>query len=323
MSHGLMDNDRMAYAGQVPWHGLGEYLGEDLFTAEQAIIAANLDWEVELWPLYAHRPDCVSDDLGMLNANSFGVVRDDTQEVLGIVGKRYTPIQNTRIFSFFDYLVAEGTGIYETAGSLFNGRKVWLLAKLGELVIPHNGNEDRIKEYILLCNSHDGSSAFRCYFTPVRVVCNNTLSYSSRKCRNVVSIRHTSHAEEKIQEAHKLMEFTTEFYEEFGRQAEYLAGRMVKNKAEVKRYIEDVFEQKDEKLSPQLQRKRDNAFTDFEQEEVVWGPTWFSAYNGVTGSIDHSPVTEGRKETKLDSLWFGNLRDLKEEAFKEALVYSK
>jgi phage/plasmid-like protein (TIGR03299 family) len=343
MSSGILEHDTLAYCGKVPWHQLGTFVGNERFTAKEAIEKSGLDWKVELWPLIAQGPvetkphpdiDNV-DEVGNyeVETDSFGVIRTDKNLPLGIVGNRYTPIQNREVFSFFDYLVDSEEGIYETCGSLFNGKKVWVLAKLkDDMIIQNGGEEDITKKYILLCNSHDGKSSLIAHFTPIRVVCNNTLNASFSNSVNRISIRHTSGASEKLKEAHKLMNFTTKYYEEFGKMCSFLAGKEIKKEG-LNTYLNKVFPDKKKEESIEssgdrmaVARGREEHYRSitrnlFDQEEARFGANWYSAYNAVTGAVDHGYVGNTLKpERRLDSNWFGKGADMKAEAFKLALT---
>ena len=152
-----------------PWHGLGVAVDSPA-TAAEAITAASLDWRVTTNPVLIRNSHThVFEPI----RGKVAIVREDTQEVFSVMGDGYEPVQNVDSFSFFDAVIAQGEAMYHTAGSLFGGRKVWILAKLpGDIVVT---DTDKIEKYILLSNSHDGSSALRMKFTPIRVVCNNTL----------------------------------------------------------------------------------------------------------------------------------------------------
>jgi phage/plasmid-like protein (TIGR03299 family) len=163
----------MFYVNEVPWHGLGTRLSGPA-TAAEAIKAAKLDWTVAKVPLYA-----VQGETSVRVPDAYGVIREDLWgqpacPVLGIVGKHYTPLQNAEAFTFFDPIVGQNAAIYHTAGAIRDGERIWLLAKLPSQIVVVG--DDVADKYLLLSNSHDGGSAVQVKFTPVRVVCNNTLT---------------------------------------------------------------------------------------------------------------------------------------------------
>jgi phage/plasmid-like protein (TIGR03299 family) len=180
MAHNITNEDGMAYFGEVPWHGLGVSVSH-LMTSEEALREANLNWSVNLEPVFLAS--------GVEVPKTFAVVREDTQRALGIVGSRYTPLQNSDAFAFADALLPEGEGRYETAGSLNGGERVWMLAKVHEgEVVPG----DLTQDYLLLTNRHDGLGPFQVLLTSVRVVCNNTLTRAlNSKAAQAISFRHT------------------------------------------------------------------------------------------------------------------------------------
>jgi phage/plasmid-like protein (TIGR03299 family) len=195
MGHNLnTSNGRasMFYVGDPPWHNLGIRLDHPA-TAEEAIEAAQLDYTVKKKPLraviHAKRHAEVGDH--------FATVRLDTGDVLGVVGSRYEVIQNRDAFAFFDALVGDDEAIYHTAGVLGKGERIWILAKLPDYI--RVGKNDLVEKYLLLTNSHDGSSLVRAKLTPIRVVCQNTLSVALNGSEQEVRIRHTANAREKLE----------------------------------------------------------------------------------------------------------------------------
>jgi hypothetical protein len=176
--------------GPSPWQNLGIELINPA-TAREAIVTAGLDYTVVKKPLKEvvrlnHTAD-VSD--------RWATVRTDTGDILGIVGDSYEPIQNRDAFTFFDSLVGTEKAIYETAGTLGRGERIWILAKLPGFIQVHG--KDIVNKYLLLSNSHDGSSPIEVKLTPIRVVCNNTLT-AAMKGAGKVQIRHTSNAAEDV-----------------------------------------------------------------------------------------------------------------------------
>jgi hypothetical protein len=138
----------------APWHNMGIELNHPK-TARDAIEMAGLDYTVEKKQLELKTG---------LKQDAYATVRTDTDEVMGFVNENYEPIQNIDAFTFFDTLVGAGEAIYETAGTLGCGKCVWILARLSGYINVH-GN-DIVNKYILLTNSHDGSSHIRVKLTP-------------------------------------------------------------------------------------------------------------------------------------------------------------
>lgn len=191
-------------AKEKAWHGLGKIV-ENSLTSSQAIIEAGLDFTVEKEPIFVRYSEEVKKKLakkGGIIDKKFGTYRTDTGETFGVVGSVYEIIQNTQAFSFFDNIVGEKKAIFETAGALYNGKVIFITAKLPSNIIV--ANNDIIDKYLLLTMSHDGTSSIKAMFTPVRVVCNNTLQ-AALSSKNYITIRHTTNAHEKIRQAQQLM----------------------------------------------------------------------------------------------------------------------
>lgn len=197
MSHNV---ETMAFIGKLPWHRLGRNLGDKDVTGFEMLEAAGLAWEVNLGALY--------DFQGRELDSHFAIHRMDTGAVLGVVGGRYTPVQNAELFGIPDVLVSEGVCGYHTAGSLRDGRIVWALARMGEyVVIRRDGSPDAVERYLLWTTRHDGLAPVIGGFTDVRVVCNNTLDAAmGRGLSNRFKIRHTASASERIAEAHRFFD---------------------------------------------------------------------------------------------------------------------
>lgn len=208
---------------ELAWHRLGKVV--DSMTSKEAIELSGLDFEVKKVPMYFADESIfltkeesvnyknvrritennaeVSHMINPLNkvANSFATVRTDDYTQLGVVGQRYEVIQNVEAFDFFDRIVGEGHAMYETAGALGNGETIFVTAKIPSKMIVA---KDEIDKYLLFTNSHDGSSSVNILFTPIRVVCNNTLTAALRGAKNKYIVRHTISAQEKL----KLAEIT-------------------------------------------------------------------------------------------------------------------
>lgn len=201
--------ETMFYTRETPWHGLGTRV-EVAPTSADALRMAGLDWEVMQEAIYT--------DEGNQIAGYKANVRSTDKKVLGVVTDRYKVIQNAEAFEFTDTLLGSGVR-YETAGSLAEGKKVWLLARLPREYII--GGE-RISPYLVFSNTHDGSGAVRVAVTPVRVVCNNTLNLALNTAKRSWSMIHTGDIKEKIQEAKDTLFMAEEYMDNLGKEFERL-----------------------------------------------------------------------------------------------------
>jgi phage/plasmid-like protein (TIGR03299 family) len=183
--------------GTPAWHQRGVVVSEAQTSAE-AITLAGQDWLVEKWALqtYGIRQGA---PLVLDVEDQYATVRTDTGAVLGVVSGLYRIFQNREAFDFMDELVGEKLALYETAGALRGGRRVWMLARIPKELRVGN-TDDTILPYVLLASSHDGSLALRVIPTTVRVVCQNTLNLAlSRAGSTGVTIRHLDSLEGRVQ----------------------------------------------------------------------------------------------------------------------------
>lgn len=216
--------ESMFYTRQKPWHGLGTRV-EEAPTSADALHLAGLDWQVKQEPIYT--------DNGNVIPGYKANVRDSDRRVLGVVTDRYKIIQNQEAFAFTDSLLGEGVR-YETAGSLQEGRKVWLLARLPREYIISG---ERISPYLVFSNTHDGSGAVKVALTPIRVVCNNTLNLALSTASRSWSMIHTGNINDKIQEAKDTLFMAEEYMDSLGKEFERLRRQKITD-AQVKEYIE-------------------------------------------------------------------------------------
>ena len=224
---------------EKPWHGLGKIVMEAPTSAE-ALHLAGLDWNVVQEPIYTE----FNEQVEGYKAN----VRDSDRKVLGVVSDRYKVVQNVDAFSFTDELIGKGVR-YETAGSLQEGKKVWLLARLPREYIIAG---ERISPYLVFSNTHDGSGSVKVAVTPVRVVCNNTLNLALDKASRSFSMIHTGNIQDKIQEARDTLFMAEEYMDCLGAEFEQLRRQKMTN-VQVKEYINLLLPM--EKESTQLQSK--------------------------------------------------------------------
>lgn len=302
-------------------------------TSEEAIKFAGLDYEVEKSPLFSKGAGITENTNGieMIDSelevpNYFANIRTDNNTVLGVVGKDYHIVQNREAFSFFDAIVGGGDGIlYETAGALGNGERIFITAKLPDYIRVGNG-DDITEKYIFLTTSHDGSGSITAAFTPVRIVCQNTLNASLKNMSNVVRIRHTAGAKQRLDNAHKVVGLanilSNELESTFNHWANIKVGddemkkliqlALCPNKETLNHLQKGNFDD----LSTVFKNTVDDAFayammSDTQQMETIKG-TLFGAYNAVTGYYQNVKTYKD-DEAKLQSIVLGGTAQLKSQ----------
>ena len=191
---------------EVPWHGLGTIIQEAPDSAA-ALKLAGLDWSVKQVPVLYE---------GQETGHQFNV-RESDNRVLGVVGGRYKPVQNAEAFAFTDELVG-GDVRYETAGSLADGKRVWMLAKMPDTRVL----DDVVEPYLCLTNGHDGFSSLKVCMTPVRVVCQNTLNMALKGAKRTWTVRHSGNINAKMEEAQQTLGLAQDYMEKFAEEAEEL-----------------------------------------------------------------------------------------------------
>jgi phage/plasmid-like protein (TIGR03299 family) len=222
MAHDLESvNGQTSFASlrQPAWHGLGTVFEQEVSTKEMLDLAHLNDWNVRLEDVAI--PDGFASDKGysfVTRTNPFDRTQND---VLGVVGERYVPMQNEDLFDFGD-LMLDGGGRWETAGSIKGGRQVFgSLALERETVLDPNGVGDKVNTYLLINTSHDGSVAIQASITPVRVVCANTLNLAlsavtgKRAVKQSFKIRHTATASGKVAQAREALGLANAYMDEF------------------------------------------------------------------------------------------------------------
>lgn len=195
---------------EKPWHQLGTIL-DNPPTSEEALIAAGLNWNVVQEPIFKEN--------GVSIPGYVANVRDSDNSVLGVVTKKYAIVQNREAFAFTDSLVADDGMTWETAGSLRNGRTIWVLGKMPETKIL----DDKLEPYICFTNTHDGTGAVRVCMTPIRVVCNNTLNLALSTAKRSWSAVHRGSMESKLTEAKLTLGLINNYTDALKIEAERLA----------------------------------------------------------------------------------------------------
>lgn len=305
--------ETMMYVGEVPWHGFGHYVGDSNVDSDTAIKCAGLDWEVEKRTLKTPAADGSLIEIPTHRA----VVRASDDRVLGVVGKGYGVFQNREAFKFLDGLVDDGSLRYHTAGSLKDGKHIWILAQFDRLEIVKN---DFVDMFLLLYNTHDGSKKIRALETQTRVVCANTaqMALTEGKGRGI-SIRHTSHAIERLEEASEVLVASRERAKVFGRFAKNLA-KFKFNGSLWTQFSEEMFpqvasvEDGGTKLGKTLRDNQRDKLTELFEAgrgqgiKGVAGTAW-AAYNSVVEYANYfrgSAKGEGAQERRFESSLFGS-----------------
>jgi phage/plasmid-like protein (TIGR03299 family) len=339
MSHGIELTDgraNMAYTGRTPWHSLGQNI-EGAFDAETALREANLDWEVEVAPLYYETLENLDESgskqyIKHVKSDKGQIVRRvDTGDELGVVGPKYSPLQNKDAFAFFDGVFGEGKARYETAGYLGKGERMWLLANMTDNdpieILPG----DEINKYLLLTNDFTGNYSVIGSFTPVRVVCNNTLTAAVKdiiKGGNTVRVKHVGDVANRLNFAGEVLSAAGVFYDEVKDLFQSFARKQL-NGEQTRNFIHhSLFD--DNKETKSRTKKVDmveglmhtGRGSDIKGVRgTVWG-----AYNAVTEYVDHVKEYRGGAAKKLEASQFGTGRYLKTKALRlgaEMVSYGK
>lgn len=303
----------MAYAGDVPWHGLGVKVSNDL-TPEQMLNAAGLNWTVDPVELFAEVGD------RRLPTGHRALVRSSDQRVLDVITDDWNPVQNADAFEFFNDFVAAGDMEMHTAGSLKDGKIVWALAKVKES-FELFGGKDKVDAYLHFTNPHSYGQSIDVRFTPIRVVCNNTLTLSlNTKSKNMVKVSHRREFDaDEVKEALGIAKEKLAKYKEM---AQYLSQKRYTNESVVD-YFKRVFPvlttktDSEKVLSKSAERAVDIIKYDSQPGAEFGKGTWWEAFNAVTYMTDHEI---GRSaDTRLQSAWYGANRNLKTRALETAV----
>lgn len=313
----------MAYAGNVPWHGLGVPV-EGAMTAADALDKAGLAWPVVECAVYVSPLG----GAGPLAVPQYkGLRRGDTGELLHVARHTYMPLQNVSAFDFADSIVGSKDAKYHTAGALDGGRRVWLLAELTRCPIYVAGDE--VRPYFILYNAHDGSSTVRGLLTGVRVVCHNTVSAAldGAKAGEGFSLRHTAGIAGKADEARRALGLVLKGYDTLEGRFQALAGKSFTDAA-LADYVEEVFPLPLTGGDAALDnaRARQRAATQLTHEGAgndragIRG-TWWAAYNGATEILDHVGGWRTSAGRLKDTIFGARAAD-KAHALKVALSYA-
>ena len=288
---------------EKPWHGLGTIVQEAV-TSEEAIKLAGLDWTVRQEPVAWNGQDSG----WRMN------VRDSDERVLGVVGGRYQIVQNTEAFDFVDNLLGEGV-TFETAGSLANGRRIWLLAKMPSYDILG----DVVDPYMVFTNNHDSCGSLKVAMTPTRVVCSNTLALALQKASRTWVARHTGSIGSKLEEARKTFALAGKYMDSISLEAENLAAIKIAPK-DFTSFSEKLFPitgemgARKEESQIQLRGQLESAYNE-EDLANIRGTGW-GVINAVADMVSHK--TPSRKTDNYQENQFMALIDGTEVIMNQA-----
>jgi len=309
--------ESMFAVGATPWHGLGQVL-EEAPTISEAIELSGLNWDVGVKDLFTAE----GEDASSLARVTY---RKDTGRLLGAVGPRYIPMQNRDAFDWFQPFVDAGECEMHTAGSLCDGEKVWVLAKLNREnseVVPG----DEVAKFILLSNSHNGTTALRIGYTPIRVVCANTMAAAhSCTASKLLRVRHTRNAAAALDKIRDIMDNINADFNATAEQYQFLARKQV-HRGDLEKYVK-VCLGLDKKADDEIKTRSKNIIADIlarfdapKQRLPGIQGTWWAAYNAYNEYLNYE---KGRNtNNRMDSLWFGTGVKDNSDALQNAIEFA-
>ncbi len=317
---------------QPPWHGLGTYLDSHM-TPHDALREAHMEWEVDTIPMqYAFNGEI------MPVYDKRAVIRMDTGLQLGVVGNSYVAMQNREQADFIEALVGEGLGCVECVGALFSGKKTfWTIRVPGNMVVGGSDSKDFVEKYLIVSNSNDSSMTFRAFWSPIRVVCNNTLKAAlhRRSVQDSVSIYHTTNMKTKIDEARKILNLASAYYREINDVYNQMRDTLVHD-GMIRQFLDAVFPKPEDPKNTRAEticaRNRQEVMTLFQDRSVpgvtMSGRTVWGLYNSITHRTSHmgndyvkSDAPQDKASARMNSLMFGGTREkLNQTAFDSCLA---
>ncbi len=308
--------ETMAYVGATPWHGLGNQLTEqqpiDVWLHE-----AGMNWTIEQSDVLFN----VSQD-GMhirMHRDAKVLYRSDTLAPLSVVSPRYKVVQPHEVLHFYNDLVHAGGFELETAGVLKGGKKLWALAKTGQATLVRSG--DRVKAYLLLATSCDGTLCTTAQFTSVRVVCNNTLQIAVGDNTGAVKVPHSTVFDPlAVKDA---LGLGLSDWDVFMRNIKALSQRPI-SPEEARQYFADVLDEPMpvEDATPSKAMQQLHAlYSGAGMGSMLTGTrgTAWGLVNAVTEYVDHHRRARS-SDYRLDSAWFGQGATLKQRAMHKSLL---
>jgi len=304
----------MAYAGETPWHGLGKQVPNDL-TPDQMLDASGLNWTVRMVPAFAEINN------QKVAVGHSALVRSMDDKVLDVVPNDWNPVQNQEAFEFFNEFVAAGHMEMNTAGSLRDGQIVWGLAKVKESFELFNG--DQVDSYLLFTNFHKYGCSTDVRFTPIRVVCNNTLTLSlNTAVERMVKFSHRRKFNPEI--AKEMLGIASDKLLKYKEMASFLGSKKANNE-DIVEYFKRVFPVTSQKSDSKKEISK-NAKLALDILETQPGAnfaqgTWWQPFNSVTYLIDH--LAGRTSDNRLTSAWYGQGKNVKNYALEAAIEFAE
>ena len=274
MSHEV---ESMVYVREKPWHSLGVRV-EEAMTSAQAIELAGLNWTVETKPIFT--------ESGIQIPGYVSNTRSSDNSILGVVTEKYKIVQNSEAFAFTDNLIGPDCR-YETAGSLRNGKKIWLLANLPRTKIL----DDDVDQYLVFTNTHDGTGAVKVAVTPTRVVCNNTLNIALSNASRFWSCKHMGKMEDKLAEATHTLKLANKYMEELKIKADQYAHTKA-SEDKLKQVIAELFpinEDDTDRHKANMQKARNDFMICYWMPDIrKYHGTEYAIINAAADYADHT-----------------------------------
>ena len=286
--------ETMVYVREVPWHGLGVRV-EEAMSSKEALELSGLNWTIDGKPIF----DSFGNEIEGYKANT----RSSDNKVLGIVSNKYQVVQNAEAFEFTDALIGEGI-TYETAGSLWGGKKIWLLGKMPERYIVG----DKFEPYVCFTNTHDGSGAVRACMTPIRVVCNNTLNMALSEAKRSWSARHIGNINAKLEDARQTLQLADEYLKHLEETADKLANEKF-SESEMKKALDLLFpvaeDATDRQKKTAEKAKEEIIICSLRPDVAQFLNTKWGFLNAVSDYVGHSEPA--RRTANYDENRWGNI----------------
>ena len=309
MAHNIMENDTMFSANRVkPWHYemCKEHvrLVQEAPNSKEALIAAGLDWEVKQSDTFMENNVKIPDV-----KTNYRILPDGNISPLGVVSSRYKIVQNAEAFEFTDAIVGEtenGIVTYETAGSLCNGRKIWLLAKMPMQKVL----DDEVEPYMFFSNSHDGTGAIKIGMTPIRIVCNNTLNMAIANAKRSWSTKHVGDMQSKLEEARMCLQMADKYMKRLDEEADRLANAKL-YKEQIDEILDELFpvdNNDSERKKQNIQAEKDNFYVAYFMPDITkFRDTAWGAVNAMSDVITHQ--TPKRNTASFNENRWGKIMD--------------